>query len=104
MAIERIILVNPRGFCAGVDRAIKVVEDCITLFGRPVYVKHDIVHNKHVVKQLTEKGAVTVEDPDEVPEGSVIVFSAHGSPPAQYGEAGKKCSGETICCSPPVLQ
>ncbi|HLC46251.1 MAG TPA: 4-hydroxy-3-methylbut-2-enyl diphosphate reductase [Candidatus Nanoarchaeia archaeon] len=89
MAIERIILVNPRGFCAGVDRAIKVVEDCITLFGRPVYVKHDIVHNKHVVKQLTEKGAVTVEDPDEVPEGSVIVFSAHGSPPAHYGKARK---------------
>ncbi|MBI2140634.1 4-hydroxy-3-methylbut-2-enyl diphosphate reductase, partial [Candidatus Woesearchaeota archaeon] len=84
MPVQKVILVSPRGFCAGVDRAIKVVEECLALFGKPVYVKHQIVHNRHVVEGLEKKGAFTVENLDEVPEGSVVVFSAHGSPPEHY--------------------
>lgn len=86
-SIKKVILATPRGFCAGVDRAIEVVEDCLQLFGKPIYVKHQIVHNKHVVKRLEDLGAITVESPNEVPEGATIVFSAHGSPPEQYAQA-----------------
>ena len=77
----------PRGFCAGVVRAIDVVELALQKFGSPVYVKHQIVHNPYVVTSLEEKGAITVEDVDEVPEGSVVVFSAHGSPPQDFEKA-----------------
>ena len=77
----------PRGFCAGVVRAIDVVELAIEKFGSPVYVKHQIVHNPFVVRLLEDKGARTVEDVDEVPEGSVVVFSAHGSPPEDFQKA-----------------
>ena len=82
-----VILCSPRGFCAGVVRAIQVVEECLERFGPPVYVKHQIVHNPHVVGELEAKGAVTVERVDEIPEGSRVVFSAHGSPPEDFEQA-----------------
>ena len=76
----RVILAQPRGFCAGVVRAIDIVEKALDKFGEPVYVRHEIVHNKHVVDALKSKGARFVEELDEVPEGAVTVFSAHGVP------------------------
>jgi 4-hydroxy-3-methylbut-2-enyl diphosphate reductase len=78
----RILLASPRGFCAGVDRAIEIVEQALERFGAPVYVRHEIVHNRHVVESLRAKGAVFVDDPAEVPEGALLVFSAHGVSPA----------------------
>ncbi len=77
----------PRGFCAGVVRAIDLVEIALERFGAPVYVKHQIVHNSYVVDSLEAKGAITVEDVDEVPEGANVVFSAHGSPPEDFEKA-----------------
>jgi 4-hydroxy-3-methylbut-2-en-1-yl diphosphate reductase len=77
-----VVLANPRGFCAGVDRAIEIAETALARFGPPVYVRHEIVHNRLVVDELRAKGAVFVEDPAEVPPGSVLVFSAHGVSPA----------------------
>ena len=82
-----VVLSSPRGFCAGVVRAIEVVELCLERFGPPVYVKHQIVHNPYVVASLERKGARTVEDVEEIPEGSVVVFSAHGSPPEDFQKA-----------------
>src|SRR6201986_4433579 len=76
----RVILAQPRGFCAGVVRAIDIVEKALDKYGEPVYVRHEIVHNKHVVDALKSKGARFVEELDEVPEGAVTVFSAHGVP------------------------
>lgn len=75
-----VVLAQPRGFCAGVERAIEIVERALALFGPPVYVRHEIVHNKHVVETLRGKGAVFVEEVDEIPEGAVGIFSAHGVP------------------------
>ena len=86
----KVYLGMPRGFCAGVVRAIDVVELALERFGPPVYVKHQIVHNPYVVKSLAEKGAITVEDVDEVPEGSTVVFSAHGSPPQDFDRAQER--------------
>lgn len=74
----RVVLAKPRGFCAGVERAIEIVERALERFGPPVYVRHEIVHNKHVVDTLREKGAVFVEELNEVPDGAVTIFSAHG--------------------------
>jgi len=74
----QITLANPRGFCAGVDRAIEIVERALELFGAPVYVRHEVVHNKYVVDSLRDKGAVFVEELDEVPDESTVIFSAHG--------------------------
>lgn len=74
----KVILAQPRGFCAGVDRAIDIVERALAKYGAPVYVRHEIVHNKHVVETLRERGAIFVEEVDEIPEGAVTVFSAHG--------------------------
>lgn len=74
----RVLLANPRGFCAGVERAIEIVERALELYGPPVYVRHEIVHNRHVVETLREKGAIFVEELDEIPDGAVTVFSAHG--------------------------
>jgi len=74
----QILLANPRGFCAGVDRAIEIVERALQLFGAPVYVRHEVVHNKYVVNTLRDKGAVFVEELDEVPDDSTVIFSAHG--------------------------
>ncbi len=86
----KIYLARPRGFCAGVDRAIRTVELALKKFGKPVYVKHAIVHNRHVVKELESKGAIFVEDPNEIPEGAVVIFSAHGSPPEHYEIARRR--------------
>ena len=80
----------PRGFCAGVVRAIDVVDLALERYGAPVYVKHQIVHNPYVVESLEEKGARTVEDVEEIPEGSTVVFSAHGSPPEDFAKAAKR--------------
>ncbi len=78
----KLLLSKPRGFCAGVVRAIETVERALEIWGRPIYVKHQIVHNRHVVEDLEEKGAIFVEDLDKVPEGSRIIYSAHGIPPS----------------------
>ncbi len=83
----RILLAGPRGFCAGVDRAIQIVEKALTKYGAPVYVLHEIVHNRYVVETLERKGAVFVEKLDEVPGEAVVVFSAHGVPTSVYSEA-----------------
>lgn len=83
----KLFLSKPRGFCAGVVRAINTVEEALNRFGAPVYVKHEIVHNRHVVNALKEKGAVFVEDLSEVPQGAWVIFSAHGVSPAVREEA-----------------
>ena len=86
----KLLLSKPRGFCAGVVRAIETVERALELWGRPIYVKHQIVHNRHVVEDLEEKGAIFVEDLDEVPEGSRIIYSAHGIPPSVREHAKRR--------------
>lgn len=83
----KILLAEPRGFCAGVDRAIAIVERALIVHGAPIYVRHEIVHNKHVVSTLREKGSIFVNEVSEVPDGSVVVFSAHGVPKAVEEEA-----------------
>src|SRR5450759_1395093 len=80
--VEKLLLAAPRGYCAGVDRAVQTVERALEIHGAPVYVRKEIVHNKHVVEQLRERGAVFVEEQTEVPEGAVCVFSAHGIAPS----------------------
>ncbi len=86
----RVVLANPRGFCAGVERAIEIVERALERFGPPVYVRHEIVHNRHVVETLREKGAVFVEEVAEIPDGAVTVFSAHGVSEAVESEAAER--------------
>ncbi len=83
----RLLLASPRGFCAGVDRAIEIVELALEVYGAPVYVRHEIVHNRHVVEGLREKGAIFVEELAEVPSGSLVIFSAHGVAPSVRHEA-----------------
>ncbi|SFM03025.1 4-hydroxy-3-methylbut-2-enyl diphosphate reductase [Variovorax sp. OV329] len=86
-AVNEIILAEPRGFCAGVDRAIEIVERAIAKFGAPIYVRHEIVHNTYVVNELKAKGAIFIEELDEVPPGATLVFSAHGVSKAVEAEA-----------------
>jgi 4-hydroxy-3-methylbut-2-enyl diphosphate reductase len=86
----RIVLANPRGFCAGVDRAIDIVERAITLFGAPIHVRHEVVHNRYVVERLRGRGAVFVEELDEVPDGATVIFSAHGVSKAVENEAKRR--------------
>jgi 4-hydroxy-3-methylbut-2-en-1-yl diphosphate reductase len=86
-APEKLLLAAPRGYCAGVDRAVQTVERALDLYGAPVYVRKEIVHNKHVVEQLRERGAVFVDQETEVPEGETVVFSAHGVAPSVHGNA-----------------
>ncbi|MFI5371922.1 MAG: 4-hydroxy-3-methylbut-2-enyl diphosphate reductase, partial [Candidatus Eisenbacteria bacterium] len=83
-------LAGPRGFCAGVDRAIDIVDMALEIHGAPVYVRHEIVHNRHVVEELRQKGAVFVDDLEGVPKGSVVIFSAHGVSPAVRREAAAR--------------
>ncbi|BBI91999.1 1-hydroxy-2-methyl-2-(E)-butenyl 4-diphosphate reductase, 4Fe-4S protein [Serratia symbiotica str. Tucson] len=83
----QILLANPRGFCAGVDRAISIVERALELYGAPIYVRHEVVHNRYVVHSLRERGAVFIEEISEVPDGSILVFSAHGVSQAVRAEA-----------------
>ena len=85
-----VILSSPRGFCAGVVRAIEVVDICLRRYGPPVYVKHQIVHNPYVVTDLERKGAITVETIEEIPPNSLVVFSAHGSPPEDFQKARER--------------
>lgn len=87
LTLCRVILARPRGFCAGVVRAIDIVERALELFGAPVYVRHEIVHNKHVVERLRQKGAIFVDEVEEIPEGAVTVFSAHGVSRKVEGDA-----------------
>jgi 4-hydroxy-3-methylbut-2-enyl diphosphate reductase len=86
-APEKLLLAAPRGYCAGVDRAVQTVERALELYGAPVYVRKEIVHNKHVVEQLRERGAVFVDSETEVPEGATVVFSAHGVAPSVHANA-----------------
>jgi 4-hydroxy-3-methylbut-2-enyl diphosphate reductase len=84
MTIKKVLLAAPRGYCAGVDRAVQAVERALDLHGAPVYVRKEIVHNKHVVEELSKRGAIFVEQETEVPEGEMVVFSAHGVAPAVH--------------------
>jgi 4-hydroxy-3-methylbut-2-en-1-yl diphosphate reductase len=84
---RRVLLAKPRGYCAGVDRAVQTVERALERFGAPVYVRKQIVHNTHVVRELEQRGAIFVEETEEVPEGSVVIFSAHGVAPEVRSEA-----------------
>ncbi len=87
---KRVALAAPRGYCAGVDRAVITVEKALDRYGAPVYVRKQIVHNKHVVENLEERGAIFVEELDEVPEGATVVFSAHGVSPAVHAQAAER--------------
>ncbi len=87
---KRVLLAEPRGYCAGVDRAVETVELALERHGAPVYVRHEIVHNRHVVETLAKRGAVFVDETDEVPEGSIVVFSAHGVAPTVRESAAER--------------
>src|SRR3546814_339084 len=85
-----IVLANPRGFCAGVDRAIEIVKRALDSLGAPIYVRHEVVHNRYVVDELKRRGAIFVEELDEVPDGATVIFSAHGVSQAVRAEAGRR--------------
>src|ERR671919_2201951 len=87
---RRVLLAASRGYCAGVDRAVQTVEHALDLYGEPVYVRKEIVHNKHVVHELEKRGAIFVEQETEVPEGEMVVFSAHGVAPSVHANAAKR--------------
>ncbi|MGO3180432.1 MAG: 4-hydroxy-3-methylbut-2-enyl diphosphate reductase [Brevibacterium linens] len=99
---KRVLLAAPRGYCAGVDRAVIAVERALEHFGAPIYVRKEIVHNRHVVETLSERGAVFVDETDEVPEGARVVFSAHGVSPAMHTEAAQR-SLSTIDATCPLV-
>ena len=86
----KVILANPRGFCAGVDRAIEIVERALELFGAPIYVRHEVVHNRHVVESLRARGTVFVDELDEVPDGGTVIYSAHGVSLAVHAEGRRR--------------
>jgi 4-hydroxy-3-methylbut-2-enyl diphosphate reductase len=100
--VEKLLLAAPRGYCAGVDRAVQTVERALSIYGAPVYVRKEIVHNKHVVAQLRERGAIFVDEHTEVPEGAVCVFSAHGvAPSVRDGAAARHL--QTIDATCPLV-
>ncbi len=99
---KRVLLAAPRGYCAGVDRAVVTVERALELYGPPVYVRKQIVHNKHVVSTLERRGAIFVEETDEVPEGATVIFSAHGVAPVVHDEA-RALSLKTIDATCPLV-
>jgi 4-hydroxy-3-methylbut-2-en-1-yl diphosphate reductase len=100
--VEKLLLAAPRGYCAGVDRAVQTVERALEIHGAPVYVRKEIVHNKHVVAQLSERGAIFVDEHTEVPEGSVCVFSAHGVAPS-VREGAQERGLQTIDATCPLV-
>jgi 4-hydroxy-3-methylbut-2-en-1-yl diphosphate reductase len=102
VATKKVLLAAPRGYCAGVDRAVITVEKALELYGAPVYVRKEIVHNKHVVTTLQRRGAVFVDETDEVPEGATVVFSAHGVAPVVHEEA-RALSLRTIDATCPLV-
>jgi 4-hydroxy-3-methylbut-2-en-1-yl diphosphate reductase len=89
-APKKVLLAAPRGYCAGVDRAVQAVEQALDLYGPPIYVRKEIVHNKHVVRELSKRGAIFVEEETEVPEGEMVVFSAHGVAPSVHENAARR--------------
>jgi 4-hydroxy-3-methylbut-2-enyl diphosphate reductase len=99
---RRVLLAKPRGYCAGVDRAVETVERALDLHGAPIYVRKQIVHNVHVVKTLEERGAIFVDETEQVPEGSIVVFSAHGVAPVVHDEA-RRLSLRTIDATCPLV-
>jgi 4-hydroxy-3-methylbut-2-enyl diphosphate reductase len=99
---DKLLLAAPRGYCAGVDRAVQTVERALDLYGAPVYVRKEIVHNKHVVEELRERGAIFVESEQEVPQGSTVVFSAHGVAPSVHAGASER-SLRTIDATCPLV-
>src|SRR5881398_3666508 len=88
--VRRVLLASPRGYCAGVERAVDTVERALRLYGEPVYVRKQIVHNSHVVRELEGRGAIFVDSVDEIPDGSTVVFSAHGISPAVRSAADER--------------
>ncbi|MFC3818938.1 4-hydroxy-3-methylbut-2-enyl diphosphate reductase [Planomonospora venezuelensis] len=101
-ATRRVLVAKPRGYCAGVDRAVQAVEKALEQYGAPIYVRKQIVHNTHVVKTLEERGAIFVEETEQVPEGAIVVFSAHGVSPAVHQEAARR-SLKTIDATCPLV-
>src|SRR5262252_3785018 len=101
-AERAVLLAAPRGYCAGVDRAVVTVEKALELYGPPVYVRKQIVHNKHVVTTLEKRGAIFVDETDEVPEGATVIFSAHGVAPVVHEEAAAR-SLKTIDATCPLV-
>jgi len=99
---KKVLLASPRGYCAGVDRAVETVKESLALYGAPVYVRKEIVHNKHVVSTLEAKGVIFVDETDEVPEGSTVVFSAHGVSPEVHAQAEAR-SLKTIDATCPLV-
>ena len=99
---KRVLLAKPRGYCAGVDRAVVAVEKALEQYGAPVYVRKEIVHNKHVVETLSDRGAIFVDQTEDVPEGALVVFSAHGVSPAVHEEAAQR-SLRTIDATCPLV-
>src|SRR4051794_15924442 len=99
---RRVLLAKPRGYCAGVDRAVETVELALERYGAPIYVRKQIVHNVHVVKTLEERGAIFVDETEDVPEGSIVVFSAHGVAPVVHDEA-KRLNLRTIDATCPLV-
>jgi 4-hydroxy-3-methylbut-2-enyl diphosphate reductase len=95
-----VLLANPAGFCAGVERAIEIVERALEQRGAPIYVRHEIVHNKYVVDDLRKKGAVFVEELDEVPRGSTVIFSAHGVSEGRSAATPRRAASR--CSTPPA--
>lgn len=102
MAEKKVLLAAPRGYCAGVDRAVVTVQKALDLYGAPVYVRKQIVHNKHVVETLEKRGAIFVEETDEVPEGATVIFSAHGVSPAVH-ESAQARNLKTIDATCPLV-
>src|SRR5947199_9748275 len=100
--VSKLLLAAPRGYCAGVDRAVQTVERALELHGAPVYVRKEIVHNKHVVEELAKRGAIFVEEETEAPEGAIVVFSAHGVAPSVHENAAAR-NLQTIDATCPLV-